>query len=172
LAENEVRNCFSYALRLPENGSYDITDPQSLNRYSYVQNDPVNFEDPTGLYAACIHEAMTKFLAKLTGKSNRVANKLGAYAGDKPGGADSWKYSALNPVNIALWQINQGPNAELHFASEETLQRNIGASAATCGPEGINTQRLLCIPFRTSMAPIQASVGRLAMYTMSQLIGK
>ncbi len=33
----------------PYDGSYDLTDPQSLNRYSYVSNDPVNFTDPTGL---------------------------------------------------------------------------------------------------------------------------
>ena len=26
-----------------------MTDPQSFNRYSYVQNDPVNFVDPSGL---------------------------------------------------------------------------------------------------------------------------
>jgi RHS repeat-associated protein len=28
-----------------------IGNPQSLNRYAYVQNDPVNFSDPTGLFA-------------------------------------------------------------------------------------------------------------------------
>ena len=33
----------------PYDGSYNLSDPQSLNRYSYVQNDPVNFVDPTGL---------------------------------------------------------------------------------------------------------------------------
>ncbi len=33
----------------PYDGSYNLSDPQSLNRYSYVQNDPVNFTDPTGL---------------------------------------------------------------------------------------------------------------------------
>jgi RHS repeat-associated protein len=33
----------------PFDGSYRLADPQSLNRYSYVQNDPVNFVDPTGL---------------------------------------------------------------------------------------------------------------------------
>jgi RHS repeat-associated protein len=33
----------------PYDGSYDMTDPQSFNRYSYVQNDPVNFTDPSGL---------------------------------------------------------------------------------------------------------------------------
>jgi len=32
-------------------GAADATDPQSLNRYSYVGNDPVNFVDPTGMYA-------------------------------------------------------------------------------------------------------------------------
>jgi RHS repeat-associated protein len=33
----------------PYGGSYDMTNPQSLNRYSYVLNDPVNFVDPSGL---------------------------------------------------------------------------------------------------------------------------
>ncbi|HEX7318020.1 MAG TPA: S8 family serine peptidase [Pyrinomonadaceae bacterium] len=33
----------------PHNGSYNLSDPQSLNRYSYTNDDPVNFTDPTGL---------------------------------------------------------------------------------------------------------------------------
>jgi RHS repeat-associated protein len=33
----------------PYDGSYDFTDPQSLNRYAYVQNDPVGSVDPSGL---------------------------------------------------------------------------------------------------------------------------
>jgi len=33
----------------PFDGSYNMADPQSFNRYSYVQNDPVNFVDPSGL---------------------------------------------------------------------------------------------------------------------------
>ena len=33
----------------PSNGSYGWTNPQSFNRFAYVQNDPVNFVDPTGL---------------------------------------------------------------------------------------------------------------------------
>jgi RHS repeat-associated protein len=39
----------------PYDGSYDAADPQSLNRYAYVQNDPVNFVDPNGLMmAGCV----------------------------------------------------------------------------------------------------------------------
>ena len=33
----------------PYDGSYSLTDPQSFNRYAYVQGDPVNLVDPSGL---------------------------------------------------------------------------------------------------------------------------
>src|SRR5207247_331738 len=38
----------------PYDGNYDFTDPQSFNRYSYTQNDPVNFVDPSGLESALV----------------------------------------------------------------------------------------------------------------------
>jgi hypothetical protein len=33
----------------PYEDSYSLADPQSFNRYAYVQNDPVNLVDPSGL---------------------------------------------------------------------------------------------------------------------------
>src|ERR1043165_1164965 len=33
----------------PSDESYSLTNPQSLNRYSYINNDPLNFVDRTGL---------------------------------------------------------------------------------------------------------------------------
>lgn len=33
----------------PYDGSYDITNPQSLNRYTYVRNSPLSYVDPLGL---------------------------------------------------------------------------------------------------------------------------
>jgi RHS repeat-associated protein len=34
----------------PYSGSYDFTSPQSLNRYTYVLNNPLSNIDPTGMY--------------------------------------------------------------------------------------------------------------------------
>jgi RHS repeat-associated protein len=107
----------------PYDGSYDMADPRSLNRYAYVHNDPVNFVDPTGLYEGCVHEAMTNFLAKLAGYSDDVAEKLGYYAGDKPGGADSSKYAATSIVNVLKGFLGFGPSANIHFASEGKLKK-------------------------------------------------
>ncbi len=35
----------------PSFGSYDFTDPQSLNRYAYVEANPLVYQDPAGLFA-------------------------------------------------------------------------------------------------------------------------
>jgi len=104
-----------------------IGDPQTFNRYTYVQNDPVNLIDPSGLYEACVHQGMTNFLAKLAGYSDSVASKLGQYAGGGKGGADSFKYAATNPINFIKGIFGRGPSAKIHFASEATLAKNVAS---------------------------------------------
>jgi len=42
-------------------GAADLSDPQSLNRYSYVGNDPVNFTDPLGLMCYARFEVTTTY---------------------------------------------------------------------------------------------------------------
>jgi RHS repeat-associated protein len=106
----------------PYGGSAKIGDPQTFNRYAYVQNDPVNLIDPSGLYEKCVHQGMTTFLAKLSGNySDKEASELGRYSAK----ADSFRYSATNPINIIRGFFGRGPSAEIHFASEATLSKNI-----------------------------------------------
>jgi hypothetical protein len=43
----------------PYSGSYDFTNPQSLNRYSYVMNNPAALNDPSGLNTQCATTTVT-----------------------------------------------------------------------------------------------------------------
>jgi RHS repeat-associated protein len=40
-------------------GSYDLTNPQSFNRYAYALNDPANLLDPSGLDPTCVTDPDT-----------------------------------------------------------------------------------------------------------------
>lgn len=44
----------------PYLGSMELGDPQSLNRYSYVVNQPTNFVDPSGLMRVCWFTSWTE----------------------------------------------------------------------------------------------------------------
>lgn len=106
----------------PSKAQMELTDPQSFNRYAYVKNDPLNFNDPTGLSTKCIHQAMTRFLAKLAGgRAAENADKLAEGAGK----ADSFRYSATNPFNFFAGIFRKGPSAKWHFPSTARLASNM-----------------------------------------------
>ena len=105
--------------------SVSIANPQSFNLYAYVQNNPIDFVDPTGLYEACIHQAMTELIGRMANLVPFVADRLAAYTGDGPGGADSVEFSATNPANIVKCSLGAGPSVIIHFPSEAQLRANI-----------------------------------------------
>jgi hypothetical protein len=60
----------------PYDGSYDTTDPQSFNRYAYVQNDPVDFVDPSGLD---IWDANPSYIPAWQNGWNRTTNLIESF---------------------------------------------------------------------------------------------
>ena len=114
-------------------------DPQSLNLYAYTQNIPTDFIDPTGLYTACAHQAMTKFIGNLAKIGPHQAQQIANYTGAGPQAADSPKYAATNFFNWgpAPWH-DRAFTLSLHFATDAQLAEgaSIFAGALRYGQSG------------------------------------
>jgi RHS repeat-associated protein len=57
-------------------GPFIIADPQSWNRYSYVQNNPLKFTDPTGRVLDLSGDAKDELLDYLMSKSRNRASDV------------------------------------------------------------------------------------------------
>jgi RHS repeat-associated protein len=74
-------------------GAAELTAPQTLNQYSYVANDPVNFVDPSGLCTFNINitgaNISNEAYGAMTGEITRIFNQAGHQViFDRPAGAD------------------------------------------------------------------------------------
>ena len=72
----------------PYLGSYDIANPQSLNRYAYVLNNPLSFVDPSGLdlstSGSCVYDTV---FAYVNGQFDSTETDLiGCFGGGGGGG--------------------------------------------------------------------------------------
>ncbi len=99
----------------PSAGSYDLTNPQSFNRYAYVQNDPVNFIDPSGLDPEGALGGQLGDIATMGPGTSYVDVFIGAGNGTGGGFTDGGGEVGMvidpigrNPQNTG----NQGPNAD------------------------------------------------------------
>jgi len=70
----------------PYNGSYDLSNPQSFNRYAYVQNDPVNFMDPLGLDPNGVLGGLLGVVAGMGPGTSIVTVAIGSDPGNVLGG--------------------------------------------------------------------------------------
>lgn len=68
-------------------GSADVSNPQSLNRYSYVLNNPVNMVDPFGLEGGCppgMHPDFSQDGKCVGHTHNTLVDGLGSTSGGGP----------------------------------------------------------------------------------------
>jgi RHS repeat-associated protein len=96
-----MRRYWSYWARFsqpdPYEGSYDLTDPQSFNRYAYVQNDPVSYVDPSGLLLGNI--AQSTWVVNVV-DHQRDARIDTFVSGGRTGGAAHPRYYRVEPREV------------------------------------------------------------------------
>ena len=73
----------------PYLGSMSLVNPQSFNRYPYVQNDPVNFIDPTGLCLLIIRYRFIEGVIEILDIDLVLCNDGRTRDGGGPGGGDT-----------------------------------------------------------------------------------
>ena len=61
----------------PYDGSYDLTNPGSLNRYSYALNNPILFTDRSGLFCEWMTGPRT-IRRRMVARRSRSAETKGA----------------------------------------------------------------------------------------------
>jgi len=106
----------------PLGASASVGDPQSFNRYSYVQNNPVNAVDPSGMAMADVMEAEDQH-DKLVGEAMALKAFHDAFASGNT--AQMRSIIAANPSIGYEMNSSSNPNAE---------GSNVSVSAEVEGP--------------------------------------
>jgi RHS repeat-associated protein len=103
----------------PTDSSYNLADPQSFNRYAYVQNDPVNLVDPSGLQGEALGQGLAQAGSALQRPSCR-----GLFRGTNP-------TDLLNTYRAnGLIEVNDRPRVPGSH-TERGRFRDSGVGAAT-----------------------------------------
>jgi RHS repeat-associated protein len=86
-------------------GSYDLTNPQSFNRYTYTLNDPTSLMDPSGLYTcpACSGPIDLCFFEPLFCFGGSEGG--GGYGGGKGGGGRGPGSNPANPGKPFVFSV-------------------------------------------------------------------
>jgi RHS repeat-associated protein len=125
----------------PWDGSYNLADPQSFNRNSYAQNDPVNFTDPSGLctFRVLISGVTGNVLKGIQDEMKRIFETGGqevVFDNSKPadGGTMNLSFVTSWPADVeaAMWAEvkRRGENVDPRPAFGFTPNAGIGARNA------------------------------------------
>jgi hypothetical protein len=139
----------------PYDGSYDATNPQSLNRYSYVLNNPLSLFDPLGL-TDCNHgEPCSVPTSPTSGDPTSGPTPTGPGEngpGSSGGGGGKPKPPKKKPItcydlamgNVPNYTLDQWANGFFNAASMFDLwAQGLGNSSTDFGPDTPESQLML-----------------------------
>jgi len=98
-----------------------LKNPQALNPYSYVLNNPLRYTDPTGKYEEDVHYDLTYTLALVAGLSADIAKTIATsdqYVDENPNTAPM-DMSSLSGVWQTAVNFLTGETKKNHFATRE-----------------------------------------------------
>ena len=117
----------------PYTGSYDLTNPQSMNRYAYVLNNPMSMLDPSGLVVICdetgCHDCDSDDTACASKGGDCVANGTeGCITASNPGNATTLQPTANSPSSGGGGAPHQNiVTCAAGFASKHSIAAGLNA---------------------------------------------
>ncbi len=128
----------------PYNGSYDLENPQSLNRYAYVDGNPLDATDPTGLAGAGILTGVGGAPCKAFGVTKAIASHFNF---------DGLSFNPCNPIGSAISDV-----VTLVAAYADAYQTGQGIGSIL-GTWHVDSQTGMAGSYDSTLSGIAASVG-------------
>ena len=157
----------------PYNGSYDLTNPQSFNRYGYVNNQPMQAFDPYGLrppssYGSAGGVSYGEVCSTTTDPGDSVSVVGGNTTVDLPTSTETCElvaeYSGLLPT---VGQVSQFSGA----TTNNMTQQPDGRTLPSCRSLGIQTAVNDLNPFSPSVSDVaQGAAAAGSVMTFSQAV--